>query len=50
MPATRRDAGDGWGGLIGAFWSFSFVSMVTLERQDTVPTLERGNDHKPLTR
>ena len=26
------------------FWSFSFVSMVTLERQDTVPTLERGND------
>ena len=25
------------------FWSFSFVSMVTLERQDIVPTLERGN-------
>ena len=25
------------------FWSFSFVSMVTLERQDTVPTLECGN-------
>ena len=26
------------------FWSFSFVSMVRLERQDAVPTLERGND------
>ena len=26
------------------FWSFSFVSMVTLEHQDAVPTLERGND------
>ena len=26
------------------FWSFYCASMVTLERQDTVPTLERGND------
>ena len=32
MPATRGGAGDGWGGLTGGFWSFSFVSVVTLER------------------
>ena len=31
------------------FWSFSFVSMVRLERQDAVPTLERGNDRSKRT-
>jgi hypothetical protein len=44
IAATRRGAGDGWGSLTGGFWSFSFVSMVTLERQHGVPTPEHGND------
>ena len=46
IAATRRGAGDGWDVLTGGFWSFSFVSMVTLERQGIVPTLERGNYQK----
>ena len=46
IAATRRGAGDGWGGLTGGFWSFSFVSVVTLERQDAVLALERGKAQK----
>ena len=46
IGATRRGAGAGWGGLTIGFWKFSLVNMVTLERQDIVPTLERGNDQK----
>ena len=46
----RRREGRNWcwrGASGGSLWPLSSVSMVTLERLNHVPTLERGNDPGP---
>ena len=39
-----RSKGKGWGVLGSGFQQLSSANIVTLERHNGVPTLERGND------